>query len=39
MQIDVNLLAILNVGDMYSLYNKWMSESLGYQGDCGQVLG
>jgi len=33
MQIDVNLLAVLNIGDMYTLYNKWMSESLGYQGD------
>ena len=33
MQIDVNLLAILDIGQMYQLNNKWMSESLGYEGD------
>jgi len=33
MQIDVNLLAVLDIGQMYQLSTKWMSESLGYQGD------
>ena len=32
-QIDVNLLALLNVGTMWSFNKKWMSESLGYEGD------
>ena len=32
-QIDVNFLAILDIGQMYQLSDKWMSESLGYEGD------
>ena len=32
-QIDVNLLALLDVGTMWSFDKKWMSESLGYEGD------
>jgi len=32
-QIDVNFLAILDIGRMYQLSDKWMSESLGYEGD------
>jgi hypothetical protein len=32
-QIDVNFLAILNIGNMWDLQEKWMSASFGYGGD------